>query len=55
MAMVHLQVLQHADKLGDMEPVEFCRLVNVPMSYATEFRKMFSLARLMEAESVTLS
>jgi hypothetical protein len=49
-AMFHLQVLTHARELANIDPVEFCHLVGVPESYATEFRKMLKLARLMESE-----
>jgi hypothetical protein len=54
-AMFHFQILLHAHELAAMDPVDFCRLVKVPDSYATEFRKMLSLARLMREEGVALT
>lgn len=54
-AMLHFQVLKHARQLATTDPKEFCRMVNVPEAYATEFRKMLSLARLMEQLGVRLS
>ena len=46
-AMFHYQVLLNANNLINVDPVEFCDAVGVPQSYATEFRKMLSLAQLM--------
>jgi len=46
-AMFHYQVLVNAEELRSINPVEFCREVNVPESYATEFLKMIKLASLM--------
>lgn len=54
-AMFHLQVLMHANELATTDPVYFCHRVKVPESYATEFRKMISLARLMREEGLTLA
>ena len=54
-AMFHLQVLRHAPELGNIDPVEFCRLTKVPESYATEFRKMISLARLLREKGLAIS
>ena len=57
-AMLHFQVLKNAKALETADAVvravEFCRLVRIPASYATEFRKMLSLARLMEEQGVRL-
>jgi len=53
--MFHLQVLRHAPELGNIDPVEFCRLTKVPESYATEFRKMISLARLLREKGLAIS
>ncbi|MCK4828556.1 hypothetical protein KA005_73175 [bacterium] len=54
MAMFHYQVLIHAHELADMDmnAVDFCKAVCVPESYATEFRKMLSLDRLMEIKAI---
>jgi len=54
-AMLHLQVLKNARKLATTDPKEFCRLVSIPETYATEFRKMLSLARLMEQKGLHLA
>ena len=37
-----------------MKPEAFCTEVGVPLSYQTEFRKMLSLARLMDDLGVDL-
>lgn len=50
MAMFHFQVLKNADELAGNDPEEFCRDVSVPKTFATEFRKMRALARLMKEQ-----
>ncbi|MBQ0754675.1 MAG: transcription factor [Gammaproteobacteria bacterium] len=47
MAMFHYQVLLNSAELLNYDPAEFCTAVGVPESYATEFRKMLSLAAVM--------
>jgi hypothetical protein len=54
-AMFHYQVLANAEKLKDIDPVAFCNNIGVPETYATEFRKMLSLARLMREQGVKVS
>ena len=54
LAMMHFQVLKHSRELADTAPAEFCKLVEVPETYATEFRKMMSLARVMEEQGAQL-
>ena len=51
-AMFHLQILLHADELRDVDSVAFCKELAVPASYATEFRKMLNLARLMKEQGI---
>ena len=46
-AMFHYQVLVNAKELKGFDPVQFCKDIGVPESYATEFRKMISLSNLM--------
>jgi hypothetical protein len=53
-AMFHFQVLKNADDLGDIDPKGFCKEVSVRPSYATEFRKMIALARLMKEQGAKL-
>ncbi|MGH8653857.1 MAG: HTH-like domain-containing protein [Gammaproteobacteria bacterium] len=48
------QVLKNAQALSNDDPVEFCRRVNVPESYATEFRKMLALARMARRQGMAL-
>lgn len=48
LAMFHYQVLVHAGELTNIDPVEFCNAVGVPHSYSAEFRKMLSLASVMQ-------
>jgi len=55
MAMFHYQVLTHAAELQSADPAEFCRVVGVHKSFATEFRKMLALARLMREQGVKLA
>lgn len=38
-AMLHYQILIHANELEGMNPKEFCETIDVPESYATEFKK----------------
>jgi len=53
-AMFHFQVLKHAHELASTNLVEFFRTINVPLSYATESRKMLSLARLIRNKGMQL-
>lgn len=46
-AMLHYQVLVHAEELDGTNPEDFCKEIGVSNKYATEFRKMLSLAKLM--------
>lgn len=54
-AMFHYQVLVNAEKLKGFYPVTFCIDVGVPKTYATEFRKMIGLAKLMKEQGTTIS
>jgi hypothetical protein len=54
-AMFHYLVLINAEKLKGLDPTTFCQDVGVPVTYATEFRKMISLAKLMKEEGTTIS
>ena len=47
-AAFHSSVLLHADSLSDFDPAEFCRLVEVPATYKTEFLKMLAVARRLD-------
>jgi hypothetical protein len=47
-ATFHLQILKNAAELQDVNPVGFCKELVVPATYASEFRKMLALARLMK-------
>jgi hypothetical protein len=53
-AMFHFQILKHAEELQGMNPEALCKELAVPVTYATEFRKMLSLARLMREQGVRL-
>lgn len=46
--MFHYQVLINAEEIKNYDPEEFCKLINMPVSFATEFRKMISLAQMMK-------
>lgn len=54
-AMFHFQVLKNAKALEGLNAEQFCRELSVPSTYQTEFRKMLSLARLMEAQDAQLT
>jgi len=54
-AMFHYQILIHADELKGMDAIQFCQEIKVPISYATEFRKMLSLAALMKEKGTTIN
>jgi uncharacterized protein (DUF924 family) len=54
-AMFHYQVLIHAEELRGVDAVEFCKEIKVPTTYATEFRKMISLAELMKEQGATIN
>lgn len=49
------QVLKNAKALETLDPLAFCRNVGVPKSYATEFRKMLAVARVMRDQGAKLS
>jgi hypothetical protein len=51
-AMFHLQVLLNAVELAAVDPIEFCRKVKMRDSFATEFRKMLGLSRLMREQGI---
>lgn len=53
-AMFHYQVLKNAKELEGYDAVSFCRDINVPETYQTEFRKMISLARVMAENGAKL-
>lgn len=54
-AMFHLQILKHADELEGVDPIAFCKELSVPAPYATEFRKMLNLPRLMKEQGIKLT
>jgi hypothetical protein len=54
-AMFHFQVLKNAKELEGLNAKAFCAEVGVPATYATEFTKMISLARLMEEQGAKLA
>lgn len=54
-AMFHYQILIHADELRGMDVIQFCKEIEVPESYATEYRKMLSLAALMKEQGATIN
>jgi hypothetical protein len=47
-AMFLYKVLVNAQQLRGEDPEHFCAYVNVPKTYATEFRKMMAVAALMD-------
>lgn len=55
LAVFLFQVLKNAKALETMDPLAFCKDVGVPQSYATEFRKMLAVARVMRDQGAKLS
>jgi hypothetical protein len=55
MAMFYFEVLKNAAALEGFNSESFCRNIDVPKTYQTEFRKMLSLARIMRQQGVCLA
>jgi hypothetical protein len=53
-AMFHYQILIHADDLRGVNALDFCKEIKVPESFATEFRKMLSLAEIMKEQGAVI-
>jgi hypothetical protein len=53
-AMFHYQVLKNADELRGVDPVKFCKELGISDRYASEFRKMLALARLMKDQGTSI-
>ncbi len=53
-AMFHFQVLKNAKELEGLNSKAFCLEAGVPESYATEFTKMISLARVIGQQGMRL-
>ena len=53
-AMFHFQTLIHADEFRGVDAIQFCRDVGMRDSFATEFRKMMSLAQMIKDEGYVL-
>jgi hypothetical protein len=51
-AMFHYQVLKNADALAHVHPKDFCDMIGMPASYATEFSKMINLAALIKEKGL---
>lgn len=54
-AMFHFQILKNASALKNVPAIEFCEAISVPNTYATEYRKMMSLALIMEQQGYSLN
>ena len=54
-AMFHFQVLINAGELEGVDPAQFCRDIGVRPPFATEFRKMIALAKLMNQLGVMIT
>lgn len=53
-AMFHYLTLKYAQQLKNEDPKEFCRIVGMRESYATEFLKMRALSTLMQEQNLSL-
>jgi hypothetical protein len=54
-AMFHYQVLINASELEGVDPAQFCRDIGVRPPFATEFRKMMNLAKLINEMGLTIT
>jgi hypothetical protein len=45
---LHAQILKYANRLQNMNGLEFCTALEIPKSYGTEFSKMMKLAQRLE-------
>ncbi|MEA2551973.1 MAG: hypothetical protein QOJ65_149, partial [Fimbriimonadaceae bacterium] len=54
-AMLHLQILLHADKLEGIPAEVFRDSLELPKSFITEFTQMMGLSRLMREQGFTIS
>ena len=52
---IHFQVLKNADQLSGMDAIEFCRRVGIEEVWATEFKKMINLAKLLREQGLELA
>lgn len=50
--MFHYQVLKNADLLANEDPIRFCELVGMKISFKTEFRKMINLAEMIKEKGL---
>lgn len=55
MAMLHAQVLIHANELEEIGADEFCRLLNLQPTFATEFQQMKAAARMLAELGYTVA
>jgi hypothetical protein len=53
-ATFHFQILKNAAVLENVHAGDFCRAINVPKTYTTEFGKMLAVARLMKRHGLRL-
>jgi len=53
-AMFHFQIPKNAKELEGLNVKQCCKEIDVPESYATEFTKMISLARVIEEQGMRL-
>jgi hypothetical protein len=53
--MFHFLVLFHADELAGVDAKAFVAKIGVPATYATEFRKMMKVAKIMEDQGVKMT
>ena len=53
-AMFHFLVLKYAEQLSEVDPLYFCNQIGAPASFATEFRKMIAVAKLMKQQGAKI-
>jgi hypothetical protein len=55
LATFHLEILLHAEELSGYDPKQLCEDLGLPAPYATEFRQMLALSRLLQERSLSIS
>ena len=54
-AELHLQIIKHAEKVQAMTGKEFCKMLDIPVSYGTEFAKMRKIAKRLVAAGLDVT
>ena len=55
LAVFHCEILLRAEELENYNAVEFCSEIQVPDSYAVEFRKMIKVASILRDRGLKIT